>query len=71
MRPNSDQKTPAAARKALQAKRDREALALGRYEEVATVTLCTTLSKCITARDLTGYKAIEAELRQRLTEKKK
>lgn len=71
MRPNSDQKTPAAARKALQAERDREALELGRYDEVATVTLCTTLSKRITARDVEGYKAIEAELRQRLKEKKK
>lgn len=71
MRPNSDQKTPAAARKALQAKRDREALELGRYEEVATVTLCTTLSKRITAGDLAGYKAIEAELRERLKENQK
>ena len=63
--------TPAAARKALQAKRDREALELGRYEEVATVTLCTTLSKRITAGDLAGYKAIEAELRHRLKESQK
>lgn len=63
--------TPAATRKALQAQRDREALELGRYHEVATVALCTALSKRITARDLAGYKAIEAELRQRLKENQK
>lgn len=68
-----NQKTlnPAAARKALQAQRDREALELGRYHEVATVALCTALSKRITAGDLAGYKAIEAELRERLKENQK
>lgn len=63
--------TPAAARKALQAERDREALELGRYHEVATIALCTALSKRITAGDAAGYKAIEAELRERLKEKQK
>ena len=63
--------TPAAARKALQAERDREALELGRYTEVATIALCMALSKRITAGDLAGYKAIDAELRQRLKEKQK
>lgn len=68
MKPNL---TPAAARKALQAERDREALAAGRLNEVATVALCKELGKTVTAGNLAAYTPLELELRTRLKENTK